>query len=388
MTTPSARGPAPAGAPLVGVILGTRPEVVKLAPVVAALRASGRLLCRLYATGQHASLLEEALADFGLVPDADLRLMTAGQTLGALTARVVAAVERLLEQERPAAVLVQGDTTTVFASALAAFYRGVPVGHVEAGLRSGSLANPFPEEFNRRAASLLARWHFAPTARAAANLAKEGVPGERVFVTGNTVIDALLTVAATVDREDHAAAPELAGLAEHPRIVLVTAHRRESFGEPLERICRALDRVARLRPDAAVVYPVHPNPNVRGPVERLLAGGPVRLLPPLPYRRFVWLFKRARVALTDSGGMQEEAPSLRVPVLVLREVTERPEAVEAGGARMVGTNPDAIVGETLRLLDDETERRRMTSAPNPFGDGRAAERIAGHVESALLAARP
>ena len=338
-------------------------------------------------------MLDQALADLGLRADHDLDLMQAGQTLPALTGRVLASVGGWLGAHRPDLVLVQGDTTTVLGSALAAFYAGIPVGHVEAGLRTASLRSPFPEEMNRRVTSTLARWHFCPTEGARANLLREGHPAAQCHVTGNTVVDALLGA-----RERSRLAPaELpafaarlglsAGFAARHLVpggapwVLVTGHRRESFGGGFERICEALRRLADAHPDLGIVYPVHLNPQVQEPVRRLLGGHPrVELIAPAGYLDFIRLLDRAAFVLTDSGGVQEEAPSLGKPVLVLREDTERPEGVAAGTCVLVGTDPARIVAEATRLLVDPAEYARRSGLRNPYGDGQAADRIRGILE--------
>ena len=364
------------------VVVGTRPEAIKMAPVVRALDADGRFAPILCATGQHRALLAEALAAFGLVPDVDLDLMEEDQRPAALAARVLAGVDQVIGRHRPAWVLVQGDTVTTVAAAQAAFYARTPLAHVEAGLRSGDRAHPFPEEGNRCMVAPIADLHFAPTAKARANLLDEGVDRRRIHVTGNTAIDAVLMTAEAVraDRdlaeEMAAAIPALAPARRNRRrLVLVTAHRRESFGRGLARICNALARLAE-RQDVAIVWPVHPNPQVHGAVHRLLGRHRrIHLVAPLSYRRFVWLLGQADLVLTDSGGIQEEAPALGKPVLVLREVTERPEAVAAGAARLVGTDPERIVTEAARLLDDPAAHAAMATRRLPFGDGHAAERI-------------
>jgi UDP-N-acetylglucosamine 2-epimerase (non-hydrolysing) len=364
----------------VAVIFGTRPEAIKLVPVVLALRRQPAVDCRVCTTAQHRQMLDQILHDFDLVPDADLDLMRPNQDLAGLTARAVEAVDDFLKRERPRLVLVQGDTTTAFCAALAAFYNRLPVAHVEAGLRTGNLDAPWPEEANRLLTTRLARLHFAPTESARRNLLAEAVPADRVLVTGNTVIDALLLAREKV-RTNPPALPGLPPevLAERGRpLVLITGHRRENFGPGFESICRAIGELARLFPDTHFVYPVHLNPNVRAPVRRILGavpGGNVRLMEPLSYLPFVALMDRATLILTDSGGIQEEAPSLGKPVLVMRDTTERPEAVEAGTARLVGTDQDTIVDEVARLLADPASRARMTRAHNPYGDGRAAGRV-------------
>lgn len=372
----------------VALIVGTRPEAIKLAPVYHALRSSARLRPVLVATAQHRQMLDQALADFGLSAEHDLDLMQAGQTLPELTGRVIGAVSAWLGAHRPDLVLVQGDTTTVLGSALAAFYAGIPVGHVEAGLRTASLRSPFPEEMNRRVTSTLARWHFCPTEGARANLLREGVAPASCHVTGNTVVDALLGAR----ERSRLAADEVAGFAARLGVsagfaarhlapggapwVLVTGHRRESFGGGFERICEAILRLTEAHPELGVIYPVHLNPQVQEPVRRLLGGRPrVELIAPTGYLDFIRLLDRAAFVLTDSGGVQEEAPSLGKPVLVLRDDTERPEGVAAGTCVLVGTEPARIVAEATRLLVDPVEYARRSRLRNPYGDGQAAARI-------------
>jgi UDP-N-acetylglucosamine 2-epimerase (non-hydrolysing) len=354
--------------PRVLVVVGTRPEAIKLAPVVEALRRQGRLEPVLVATSQHADLLAQALAPFGLEPEVDLRVMTSNQTPTGVAAAVLQRLEPVLAAVRPAWTVVQGDTTTVAAAAMASFYAGVAVAHVEAGLRSGRMDAPFPEEYNRRVTAVAASLHFAPTPRAAANLRAEGVAAERILTVGNTVVDAVGRILAARP------APAPSG----PPLVVMTLHRRESFGAPLERVLRAVRRLAEERPGRLrLVYPVHPNPNVSGPAREILGGVPgVELCAPTGYPEFLALLARARFALTDSGGVQEEAPTVGVPVLVLRELTERPEVVESGWGRVVGTDPEEILLQARRLLDDDAARVAMTAGPNPFGDGHAGERIA------------
>lgn len=362
------------------VVVGTRPEAVKMAPVVHALRRRPEFDLRVIATAQHRQMLDQILAFFGIQPDRDLDLMRPGQMLADLTARMVAAFDPVLVDDAPALVLGQGDTTTVMVTALCCFYRHVPFGHVEAGLRTGDLRQPFPEEMNRLLVARLASLHFAPTATAAANLHREGVPTATVHLTGNTVIDALLWTAQRVDAGPFRVPPG-------HRLVLVTAHRRENFGEPLTRICSALRTLAD-RENVRILWPVHPNPSVRGAAEQLLGDHPhVRLVAPLDYPDMVAAMQACDLVLTDSGGLQEEAPSLGKPVLVLRNATERPEGVAAGAALLVGTEPRRIVGEATRLLDDPADYAAMASVPNPYGDGCAAERIAGLCTDYLFAAR-
>jgi UDP-N-acetylglucosamine 2-epimerase (non-hydrolysing) len=367
------------------VCLGTRPEAIKLAPVIQALGADGRFSPTLAVTAQHRGLLDQALGLFGLVPDYDLDLMRPGQDLYHVTSAALVGLGPVLEETRPDLVVVQGDTTTTFTSALAAFYERIPVAHVEAGLRTGDPFAPFPEEKNRALTGRLADLHFAPTDLARRNLLAEGIPASAIHVTGNTGVDALLQIAARV-REDAPVVPlQLATLDPARRLVLVTAHRRESFGPAMEGICRAVAELAAARPDLDLVFPVHPNPNVRRPVNAILGTRPnVRVVEPLDYEQLVWLLSRATLVLTDSGGIQEEAPSLDVPALVLRDKTERPEGVEAGALRLVGTDPARIVAEALRLLDDPAEHARMAAVPNPYGDGRAAERIVSVLAERLV----
>jgi len=365
----------------VAVLAGTRPEMIKLAPVVKALRREG-VETVLVATAQHREMLDQVLEVFGLEPDLDLDLMRPDQTLFDLSSRLLPALERAYGEIKPALVILQGDTTTAFLSALAAYYLRIPVAHVEAGLRTGDKHNPFPEEVNRRLISVVADLNFAPTERAKANLVAEGADDATIYVTGNTVVDALLDVAGRA----HTFHDEtLRGLDWDARkVLLVTAHRRESFGEPLRRVFRALRTIAQARDDVDVVYPVHPNPNVRGAAHELLSGVEhVHLIAPLSYPDFVHAMKRATLILSDSGGVQEEAPSLDTPVLVLRDRTERPEAVESGATELVGTDPARITAAVERLLTDAAAYAKMAGAPNPYGDGHAAERIARGVRAFL-----
>jgi UDP-N-acetylglucosamine 2-epimerase (hydrolysing) len=360
-------------------VFGTRPEAIKMAPVVHALRARAGLEVKVCVTGQHRELLDGVLSLFELRPDFDLDLMRSARGLSSIASSVLLGVDAALEACSPDAVLVHGDTTTAMAASLAAFHRRVPVGHVEAGLRTGDLHSPWPEEMNRRFVDGVARWFFAPTEAARQNLLAERVDPARVTVTGNTVIDALLSVARRIE-EDGALRRELAAL--HPylepgrRLVLVTGHRRESFGEPLVQVCEAIRTIAARHPDVQLVYPVHPNPQVQAPVRAALARvANVALVPPQEYLPFVYLMTRAHLIVTDSGGIQEEAPALGKPVLVTRDATERPEAIAAGTARLVGTDARRIVAEAERLLTDPEAHRAMSQAHNPYGDGRASERI-------------
>ncbi len=358
------------------LVFGTRPEAIKLCPLVRELRSRRDVFdARVCVTAQHRDMLDQVLAAFDVTPDIDLDLMQPNQTLAGVTARVLEALDPVLRTESPDMVLVQGDTTTTLAASLAAFYQEIPVGHVEAGLRTGDLRQPFPEELNRLFTGRLAALHFAPTARAAANLLAEGVPRSQIHVTGNTGIDAVLYVR---DALESGALPKTpwSWLDPSRRLILVTSHRRENFGEAFAGEMRALARIA-ARPDVQLVYPVHKNPNVFTPAHQLLGNQPnVHLLEPLAYVPFVDLMRQSYFLITDSGGIQEEAPSLGKPVLVLRNKTERPEAVDAGTVKLVGTNEDRIIHEAGRLLDDSAEYTRMTRVHNPYGDGHACRRIA------------
>ena len=364
------------------VVLGTRPEAIKLSPVVLELRSRPDFQVLVCATAQHRQLLDQVLGAFGITPDYDLNVMRSEQTLSETTARILTTLEPVLAAERPDLVLVQGDTTTTLCGALAAFYQKIPVGHVEAGLRTWDYLQPFPEEVNRVLTTRLSALHFAATEWAARNLLAEGVPRSRVAVTGNSGIDAVLYVRDRLE-QGRLRGPEWPQLDPAKKLIVVTAHRRESFGEGFRRICAALARLAR-RPDVQIVYPVHPNPNVQGPVRELLGAlASVVLVEPLDYVPFVDLMRRAHLLITDSGGVQEEGPSLGKPILVMREKTERPEAVEAGTVRLVGTDVERIVGEATRLLEDPEEYQRMARVHNPYGDGQASRRIAGLILSFL-----
>jgi UDP-N-acetylglucosamine 2-epimerase (non-hydrolysing) len=363
-------------------IFGTRPEAVKMAPVVLELARTPGIDAKICVTAQHREMLDQVMDLFGLQPDIDLNLMVPNQSLAEITAAIFTGLDPVLAEQQPDWVLVQGDTTTVMATALLAYYHRIKVGHVEAGLRTGDKWQPFPEEINRRIAGVIADLHFAPTEWSRQNLLNEGVPDENICVTGNPVIDALQIVAdrpstlEVLDLFARIGLPENPG-APGPRLLLVTAHRRENFGAPMEAICLALRRLAEIYGDSLqIVYPVHLNPNVQEPVYRNLDGlSNVTLLPPLDYLPLVHLMKRAALVLTDSGGLQEEAPGLGVPVLVMRAVTERPEGVQAGTVRLVGTNTERIIAETRHLLDDPAVHAAMARAVNPYGDGRAAQRI-------------
>lgn len=365
----------------VAIVIGTRPEVIKMAPIVHALRESETLAPYVVSTGQHRQMLDQSLEVFGIRPDVDLEVMSPQQDLSELTARTLVRMRVALERVTPSWMVVQGDTTTALAAALAGFYARIPVAHVEAGLRSGQRYSPYPEEINRRIIDQVADVLFAPTSGAAARLFDEGFSPDHVWVTGNTVVDALLAI-----REQlHAHPVTIPGLdttlVDGKRLVLVTAHRRESFGEPLIAVCEALRQLARDHADVVIVYPVHLNPNVSLPVRSILANQDrVVLLPPLDYLQFVSLLERAYLVLTDSGGLQEEAPTFGKPVLVLRRVTERPEGIDAGVARLVGTAPQDIIREATRLLRDPAAYRAMAAAVNPYGDGTAARQIVKHLE--------
>lgn len=361
------------------VVFGTRPEAIKMAPVVEALKARPEIETIVAVTAQHRQMLDQVMDLFGITPDVDLNVMEPGQSLAGLFAKILTGMTAVIAEQKPDLVLVHGDTSTTLASALAAFYNRVAVGHVEAGLRTGDIYAPWPEEANRRLTGPLTRLHFAPTTRSRDNLLAEGTSSTDVHVTGNTVIDALLSVAdklkhdPALNEEMHARFPFLD---PSKRLVLVTGHRRENFGSGFESICEALKALAS-RGDTQIVYPVHLNPNVQGPVNRILADAPgVVLIEPLDYLPFVYLMTQATLIITDSGGVQEEAPSLGKPVLVMRDTTERPEAIDAGTVRLVGTDALKIIEEANRLLDDPQEYQRMSRSHNPYGDGLAARRIA------------
>lgn len=359
-------------------IFGTRPEAIKMAPVVAALGSDERFDARVCVTAQHRQMLDQVLELFSIRPDFDLDLMQPGQDLTDVTSRVLLGLRGVFAEWRPDIVLVHGDTTTTMAASLAAYYQRIPVGHVEAGLRTGNIYSPWPEEMNRKIAGAISAVHFAPTETSMNNLLREGIAPEAICVTGNTVIDALLDVDQRL-RTDSPLGERFAAqfdfLDPARKLILVTGHRRENFGSGFENICLALAELAR-RPDVQIVYPVHLNPNVQEPVRRILGEvGNVHLIPPQDYLPFVYLMGRSYLILTDSGGVQEEAPSLGKPVLVMRDTTERPEAVTAGTVRLVGTDSALIVSEALRLLDDVVAYDAMSRAHNPYGDGKASARI-------------
>lgn len=363
-------------------VFGTRPEAIKLAPVLTELQKFPEIESRVCVTAQHREMLDQVLKIFEIRPDHDLHLMRPNQSLHQLTADLIVNLEPVLQQEKPDVVITQGDTTTAFVASLAAFYARIKIARVEAGLRTSQKYSPFPEEINRVLADTLADLHFAPTERAKENLLREGISPETIFVTGNTVIDALQQMWARVkalDFQERFPLPkEIFSQLERSekKLVLVTGHRRESFGPEFESICQGLKKIAERNADVVMIYPVHLNPKVRAPVRKILGQTDrVFLIEPLDYEKFVWLMGRAFLMLTDSGGIQEEAPALGKPVLVMRKVTERPEAIEAGTAKLVGTDSEKIFEETQRLLEDQTAYEKMARAVNPFGDGHAAERI-------------
>jgi UDP-N-acetylglucosamine 2-epimerase (non-hydrolysing) len=349
--------------------VGTRPEAIKMAPVILALKQQPWAEVRVLATAQHRHMLDQVMTFFDIVPDIDLNIMKPNQTLTELTARLLLELDKVLLEEKPDVVLAQGDTTTVFAMALACFYRRIPFGHVEAGLRTWDMQNPFPEEANRVLAGRLTRWHFAPTESSKANLLREGIPSQDITVTGNTVIDALLMTAAKdltlgIDLDDS------------KRLILVTSHRRENFGAPFMEICRALKTLAERNSDVQILYPVHPNPNVKDVAYEVLGNTPnIILCDPLDYAPFIAAMKKSYLIISDSGGVQEEAPALGIPVLVLRDETERPEAVDMGVVKLVGPNHDRILEEAQTLLNSSAAYQAMARGISPYGDGKGAERI-------------
>ena len=369
------------------VVFGTRPEAIKMAPVVREVKADSSLEVKVCITAQHRQMLDQVMDIFKLKADFDLNVMAPNQTLGDVTCKVLKGMENVFDQWRPDIVLVQGDTTTVMATALAAFYHKIEVGHVEAGLRTGNIYSPWPEEMNRLIAGNLATWHFAPTPRSRDNLLKENKDPSRVFVTGNTVIDALHDAVGMIDADK---ALEARLSAQFPfldptkRLLLVTGHRRENFGDGFIHICNAIARVAK-RPDVQVVYPMHMNPNVRKPVTEILGAlDNVHLIEPLDYLSFLYMMRRSHLIMTDSGGVQEEAPSLGKPVIVMRDTTERPEAVDAGTVILAGTSTESMVSSAERLLDDDAFYDRMAHAVNPYGDGKAAQRIVEIIRTGRL----
>lgn len=358
-------------------VFGTRPEAIKMAPVVRRLAANRNFEARVCVTAQHREMLDQVLDLFDIAPNYDLNIMKPGQNLADITSAILEHLSGVLEAFKPELVLVHGDTSTTLAASLACYYKQIPVAHVEAGLRTGDIYSPWPEEVNRKVAGAIAELHFAPTERSRDNLLNEAVPQERIIITGNTVIDALHDASSLLDNETKASASFSTRFALNPskRLILVTGHRRESFGDGFARICKAIATLAQ-RSDVEIVYPVHLNPNVSGPVQAALGGlDNVHLIPPQDYLPFVYLMKRAEIIVTDSGGVQEEAPSLGKPVLVMRDTTERPEAVDAGTVKLVGANTDRILHAATELLDNPTAYKAMSMAHNPYGDGRAAERI-------------
>lgn len=366
----------------IAVIIGTRPEAIKMASIIKALEKSNQLSPLIIATAQHREMLDQALDIFSIKPDFDLDIMRPNQGLPELTTRLIAGISQVLRECEPDALLVQGDTTSVLAASLVAFYHQIPVGHVEAGLRTHDLRNPFPEEMNRVVTARLARWHFAPTESSRINLLNEGYAPDTVFVTGNTVIDALFEARQHPDKVPFDK-PDT-----HKRM-MVTTHRRENFGEPLERICAALLRLLDRHPELDILFPVHRNPSISGPVKARLGRHPrVTLCEPLDYLAFISAMESSDLILSDSGGVQEEAPALGKPVLVLRDETERPEALTFGVAALVGTDTDTIVERVTSLLDDEASYRRMARGASPYGDGHAATRIVGILENAFKAPDP
>lgn len=361
------------------VVFGTRPEAIKMAPLILALASDPAFESRICVTAQHREMLDQVLRLFSIVPDYDLNIMQPDQGLTEITSRILIGMQPVLASFRPDIVLVHGDTTTTFAASLAAFYQHIPVGHVEAGLRTGNLYSPWPEEANRKLTGHLAMYHFSPTENARQNLLREGLPAERIFITGNTVIDALFWVRDRVMNNEILRASleqQYQFLDPQKKLILVTGHRRESFGEGFERICSALAHIARTHPEVQVVYPVHLNPKVSEPVNRILSGiDNIKLIDPQDYLPFVYLMNQSYMILTDSGGIQEEAPSLGKPVLVMRETTERPEAVAAGTVLLVGTSPARIQAAVSKLLVDVDDYQTMSRAHNPYGDGQACQRI-------------
>mgnify|MGYP002348807277 FL=1 len=362
----------------ISVIFGTRPEAIKLAPVILELKRHPEFACEVCITAQHREMLDQVLEVFGIVPDVDLDLMEPNQGLAEFAAKAIVQVDHYLKASNPDMILVQGDTTTVFAAALAAFYNRIPVGHVEAGLRTGNIYAPFLEEINRLLATRMTSFHFAPTRTNKENLLREGVEEKTIYITGNTVIDALYIARDRVLKEPQSIPGlDIRKLADK-KIVLITGHRRESFGEGFENICTAIARLAKAFPDVLFIYPVHLNPNVQEPVRRIL-GTPsthnIQLIKPLSYLPFVDLMNRSVLILTDSGGIQEEGPSLKKPVLVMRDVTERPEGVQAGVVKLTGTDPERINNSVSELLTDHVAYDRMIANQNPYGDGNAAKKI-------------
>lgn len=364
-------------------IFGTRPEAIKMAPLIKEFQGrDDKFTVKVCVTGQHKEMLYQVLDFFSIIPDYDLSIMKPNQTLFGVTASIFEKLEPVLDEVQPDVVFVQGDTTSVLVGAIGAFYKKIKIAHLEAGLRSGDMYSPFPEEMNRVLVSRLSDYNFAPTQRSCDTLLAEGVPKDKVFITGNTVIDALLLGVDIIKKHDQSGYEKVVeGVDLSKRIILVTGHRRESFGDGFERMCGAIRRIAEGNPDTEIIYPVHLNPNVQEPVHRLLSGlKNVHLISPLSYPNLIWLMEKSHIVLTDSGGIQEEAPTLGKPVLVMREVTERQEGVEAGTAKLVGTSEEAIYNETQRLLDDEAAYREMANAINPYGTGTTSRQIADILE--------
>ncbi len=368
-------------------VFGTRPEAIKMCPLVHTLKAESQIDTRVCVTAQHREMLDQVLELFEIKPDYDLDIMQPNQGLYEITANILQKIKSVLEDFKPDLVLVHGDTSTTFVTSLAAFYQKIKVGHIEAGLRTGNIFSPWPEEANRKLTSVLTQFHFAPTIGSEKNLLNENIPQENITVTGNTVIDALLWVKEKIitNKElNKSLATQYGFLDQSKRLILVTGHRRESFGDGFENICKALQEVATTHPDVEVLYPVHLNPNVQEPVNRLLKGiSNIHLIEPQDYLPFVYLMTRAHIILTDSGGIQEEAPSLGKPVLVMRETTERPEAIDAGTVKLVGTYTNKIVKEINNLLNNEQEYLAMSKAHNPYGDGTACKRIINVITKSL-----
>lgn len=368
-------------------VFGTRPEAIKMAPLVLELMADPVFDCKVCVTAQHRQMLDQVLALFGITPDFDLDLMKPKQDLFDVTSNVLNAVKTVYEEAKPDVVLVHGDTTTTMASALAAYYCRIPVAHIEAGLRTGNIYSPWPEEMNRKIAGAITKFHFAPTVSSKQNLLAENVNANDITVTGNTVIDALLWVNKLLEQDTTLAktfSDKFSFIDEQKKLILVTGHRRENFGDGFENLCTAIKTLS-MRDDLQVVYPVHLNPNVQEPVNRILGDTEnVHLIEPQDYLPFVYLMGRSHVILTDSGGIQEEAPSLGKPVLVMRDTTERPEAVDAGTVKLVGTNTDTLVNAATLLLDNDSEYKKMSVAHNPYGDGQACSRIANSLKEGLL----
>ena len=361
------------------IVFGTRPEAIKMAPLVHALISDERFTVKVCVSAQHREMLDQVLELFEITPDYDLNIMKAGQTLNDITARIILELKPILEEFKPDVVLVHGDTATTFAASLAAYYEQIPLGHVEAGLRTGNIYSPWPEEGNRKLTGALAKYHFAPTDTSKKNLIEENFKSENIIVTGNTVIDALLMIKDKID-SDKSLSSKLAAsfpmLDTSKKLILVTGHRRESFGGGFERICEALAITAKRYPNAQIIYPMHLNPNVREPVNRILKDtNNIYLIEPQQYLPFIYLMTRAHIILTDSGGIQEEAPSLGKPVLVMRDTTERPEAVVAGTVKLVGTKVNVITSAINELMDNELTYKEMSFAHNPYGDGKTCKRI-------------